>query len=180
MTDPKSAVRLRMVETPLSGLRRVKEILMHEVGAMFRYSRFRADGSKLHDLRDKALRLESFGSNPLSLPSRLKGWRETESTDAYATDTPLTELFGNHPKTKVFVVLLSESERPISRSEVARLAGVSETATDRHLRRLEALEIVESIQRPSEPRYQVNTEHNTVRDLAGIERRTLRDLLGVE
>jgi len=78
---------------------------------------------------------------------------------AYAEGTPLTWVFGNHPKTKLIAALLSEIDRDINPSDMADLAGVSRSAVYDHLDDLIACGLVEETRTvgPSQM-YQLNTD----------------------
>jgi Fic family protein len=65
--------------------------------------------------------------------------------EAFVDDLPLSDVFGDHPKTRVISALLSESREPTTDftvSEIARISGLgSETITD-HLGDLRSYGIV--------------------------------------
>jgi DNA-binding transcriptional ArsR family regulator len=52
--------------------------------------------------------------------------------EAYAEDTPLTWVFGSHPKVKIITVLLS-GEHDMNITDMAQLAGMSRSAVYDHL-----------------------------------------------
>lgn len=88
----------------------------------------------------------------------------------YAEGSALTRLFGNHPKVKILAALLSESDRDITKSDIAELAGVHRTTVYDHLEDLEELGVVEETRRvKGSPMYQINRDSKVAEDVAQLE-----------
>jgi DNA-binding transcriptional ArsR family regulator len=59
--------------------------------------------------------------------------RETNNTEPYAEDTPLTWIFGNHPEVKMVAALIGEGNNFLNKADFERLAGVSRPDVYDHL-----------------------------------------------
>jgi len=59
-----------------------------------------------------------------------------DEDDSYADDTPLTWVLGNHPEVKLVAAILSEHDRPLNKSDLARQAGVIRNNVYDHLSNL--------------------------------------------
>ena len=70
--------------------------------------------------------------------------KNAESEKPYAEGTPLTALFGNHPKTKIIATLLSEKEHDVNISEIARMSGMARSTVYEHIDDLVELGVVEN------------------------------------
>lgn len=92
----------------------------------------------------------------------------------YAENTPLTWIFGNHSKTRIIAALLSESDRDLNISDIARIAGISRSAVYDNLNELQEWGvIVETRQIGSSTMYKINPESEVVPLIAEIEDRLL-------
>lgn len=70
---------------------------------------------------------------------------EPTDPESFATDIPLTDVFGTHPKTLLVSALLAESEDPTTHftiTELARITGLEESTVETHVAELEATGIV--------------------------------------
>jgi len=174
--------RLAKPELPvqrwLTNISQATSAAVAEARVMFGGGRPPSETPGLHKLRNKASKLDRLRSKSLSLPLHFKDRGEPEIPEAYAEGTPLTELFGNYPETKVIAALLPEEDRALPLHEIARLAGVSEVRADRHLEKLKRFDLVDTVEASGGvEKYRLNTEHETVVDLYAIEQRTLWDRL---
>lgn len=103
------------------------------------------------------------------------------SGEAYAEDTPLTYLFGTPARTKIIGALLSETDRDLNTSDIARLAGVARSTVYDHLDELEALGLVEETRMVGgSPMYQIDTDDELVEHIVEIEGLALKRLLELE
>lgn len=99
----------------------------------------------------------------------------------YAEGTPLTNVLGDHPKVKIIAALLSETERDVNKSDIARLAGISRSAVYAHLDELIGREIVSKTRENSgNQMYQLNFSATEVELLAQLEDEILKRELGVD
>lgn len=96
--------------------------------------------------------------------------------DPYAEDTPLTWIFGNHSKVRIIAALLSEADRDLNITNIARIAGISRSAVYDNIEDLLEWNIVENT-RPmgSSQLYKINQDNKTVRLIAQIEEQLLDD-----
>jgi DNA-binding transcriptional ArsR family regulator len=94
---------------------------------------------------------------------------QNEEASPYAEHSALTDLFGNHPKTKILAALLSES-RDVNVSRIAELAGVSRTTVYDHIDDLQQLGVVERTRKVGgSPLYQINKDSAPAKKLAQLE-----------
>jgi DNA-binding transcriptional ArsR family regulator len=107
---------------------------------------------------------------------RTKGMAKSESVgEAYAEGTPLTHLFGTPARTKIIAAMLSEKDRDLNTSDIARLAGVARSTVYDHLDDLEALGIVEQTRTIGDsPMYQAVADSELVQHIIAIEGIALR------
>jgi len=134
--------------------------------------RFLSDEKRIRHLAESQLREK--------LPAECKygGRTPAKDSESYADGTPLTELLGDHPEVKIFAALLSERNHLVTPAEIAKIAGLTEPEVDHHLTTLCDYDLVETEQESEDvARYQVNTDHETIKDLYHIEQRTLRQML---
>jgi DNA-binding transcriptional regulator GbsR (MarR family) len=96
--------------------------------------------------------------------------------DPYAEDTPLTWVFGNHSKVRIIAALLSESDRDLNITNIARIAGISRSAVYDNIEDLLEWDIVENT-RPmgSGQLYKINQDNKTVQLIAQVEEQLLDD-----
>ncbi|MFD1588522.1 winged helix-turn-helix domain-containing protein [Halorientalis brevis] len=69
---------------------------------------------------------------------------EVESTEAYADDTPLVELFGENARTRILAAIVGNRKRELSVSELAREAGVARKTVYDHIDELVEIDAVEA------------------------------------
>ncbi len=94
---------------------------------------------------------------------------ETESESA-AEDTVLTDVLGPHAKVKILVALLGESDRDLSATEIARLAGIDRSTFYEHLDDLLDYElIVETRKVGNSQMYRIDRDNPAAEALAGME-----------
>ena len=70
---------------------------------------------------------------------------EPTDPESFATEMPLTDVFGNHPKTLLLGALLTESPEPathFSVSELARITGLEESTAESHVADLAETDLV--------------------------------------
>ena len=68
---------------------------------------------------------------------------QTETTEAYADDTPLVELFGDGARARIVAAVIGNRTRDLSPSELAREAGVARPTVYDHLDDLQAIGAIE-------------------------------------
>lgn len=101
--------------------------------------------------------------------------------EAYADDAPLMALFGTPAKTKLLSVFVAEKGRDLSKSEIARQAGVARSTVYDHLDGLEALGIVEQTRTIGDsPMYQIVHQSELVQHVAAVEDLLLKRLLELD
>lgn len=107
----------------------------------------------------------------------------TDSTDpddseAFASNVPLTDVFGPHPKTKIIAALLTETADPVVHftvNEISRISGVDPERVEEHVDDLLAYGIVvETDGLDGEDTYQLDEKSDAVDDI----RRLCDDLSG--
>lgn len=88
----------------------------------------------------------------------------------FATDTPLTRLFGENARVKIIAALLSESEHDLNVSDIARLADIARSTVYGHIDDLEELGlVVKTREVGGAPMYQINTEDEIIERLDEIQ-----------
>lgn len=103
----------------------------------------------------------------------------TETTETYADDTPLLELFGDTARTRIVSALLG-TDVDLSASELARQAGIARPTLYDHLDDLEALGVLEVARETTQgKRYQL-AEGDLGEQLERTEGVALRNLLETE
>lgn len=101
---------------------------------------------------------------------------QTETTEAYADDTPLLELFGDTARTRIISALVG-TDVDLSASELARQAGIARPTLYDHLEDLEALGVLEAARETAQgKRYQL-AEGALGEQLERTEGVALRNLL---
>jgi DNA-binding transcriptional ArsR family regulator len=91
------------------------------------------------------------------------------SGTSFAGQTALTDLFGDHPKTKILSVLLSES-RDVNVSHIAEQAGMSRSTVYKHIDDLIGLNVVSQTRSVGgSPMYQIDRDSETAKQLAKLE-----------
>jgi DNA-binding transcriptional ArsR family regulator len=92
-----------------------------------------------------------------------------DDPEAFTDDLPLTDVFGDHPKTRIISALLSESQDPttdFSVSEITRIAGVDSNAVAEHVDDLRSYGvIIETDELDDEATYRLDDERAVVADI---------------
>lgn len=89
--------------------------------------------------------------------------------EPYAEYTALIDLFGDHPKTKILAVLLSQGQ-DINITQIASLAGISRSTVYNHIDTLIELDVVEKTREiGGGGLYQINRRNETAKLLAQTE-----------
>lgn len=92
-----------------------------------------------------------------------------EDPEPYAEYAALINLFGDHPKTKILAVLLSEGQ-DINITQIASLAGISRSTVYDHIDDLIELNVVEKTREiGGGGLYQINRANDTAKLLAQTE-----------
>ena len=97
--------------------------------------------------------------------------------EPYAPETVLTELLGDHAKTRILGVFLAEP-KPISVTDIAELGGMSRSTVYRNIYDLRDLNVIVEIEAGAEGRtrlYEINQESDAARRLAQLEYELLDD-----
>ena len=103
--------------------------------------------------------------------------------ESFADDAPLMALFGSLARTRILSVLVAERGRDLSKSEIARQAGVARSTVYDHMDDLLALGVVEhtrDTQGGYSPRYQLHEDDEVAEILYELEGLTLRKLLALD
>lgn len=106
-----------------------------------------------------------------------------EEAEAYAEDAPLMALFGTPAKTRILSVFVAERGRDLSKSEIARQAGVSRSTVYEYLDGFLALGVVEetrTTQAGHSTRYQLDEGSELAETLYQLEGQSLRQLLDLD
>lgn len=95
---------------------------------------------------------------------------EKEESEPYAEGTPLTSVFGDHPKTRILATLLSEKEHDVNVSEIARMSGMARSTVYEHIDDLVDLGIVENTREVSMGQmYKISEEDDLVQLIDALE-----------
>lgn len=111
------------------------------------------------------------------------GTQSETDLSAYADESPLMALFSTPARTKILSVLVSEHGRDLSKSEIARQAGVSRSTVYEHIEELLELGVIQhtrTTQGGQSPRYQFDDESRIGAALYELEGVTLRRLLELD
>lgn len=93
----------------------------------------------------------------------------TTASQAYAEQTALTKLLGDHPKVKILSSLLSEGQ-DINVSQIADLTGMSRSTVYNHIDELINLNVIEHTRDiGGSPLYQINRDSEPGKLLAQLE-----------
>ncbi|ELY64040.1 hypothetical protein [Natronococcus jeotgali] len=99
----------------------------------------------------------------------------SDDPEAIATNVPLTDVFGTHPKTKIIGALLTEAEDPVthfSASEIGRIAGVDTDSVEDHVADLVAYGIVvETDELEDRATYKLDEDSEVVDDIRRLSDR---------
>lgn len=92
--------------------------------------------------------------------------------EPFAEGLPFTDVFGQHPKTKILGAMLNESDSSLtnfSANEITRITGIDRETFDEHIDDLLAYEIVvEAGEMNDSTMYDLNDGHTIVDDLMEI------------
>jgi len=95
---------------------------------------------------------------------------ESEGAEAAAENTVLTDVLGDHPKVKIIVALLGESDHDRNPTELSRLAGIDRSTFYAHVDDLLAYGIVEQTRTVgNSPMYRIDRGNAAAEDLAALE-----------
>ena len=87
---------------------------------------------------------------------------EPIDSESFATEMPLTDVFGDHPKTLLVGALLTESPEPtthFSVNELARITGLEESTVESHVADLAETDVVDETDELEEtPTYVLDEE----------------------
>lgn len=100
--------------------------------------------------------------------------------EAYAEDAPLMALFDTPAKTKLLSVFVAERGRDLSKSEIARQAGVARSTVYDHLDVFVDLGVIEKSRTTGDgysERFQLDEDSEIAEKLHELEGVTLRRLL---
>lgn len=99
----------------------------------------------------------------------MSGPEETSESEAFASDVPLTEIFGSHPKTKILAALLGEPADPVTHfsiNEMSRISGVDPDTVEECIDTLLSHDIlVETDDLDGENTYKLHDESDVVDDM---------------
>lgn len=94
---------------------------------------------------------------------------EPNDAQAFASDVPLTDVFGSHPKTRILATLLGETTDPVTHftvNEIARISGADHETIEDHIVDLLAYGVVvETDDLEDQRTYTLNEERDVVEDL---------------
>lgn len=105
---------------------------------------------------------------------------DIEGVEPYAEEAPLLALFGAPAKTKILSVFVAERGRDLSKSEIARQAGIARGTVYDYLDEFINLGVVVETRRTQaghSARYQLNEDSEIAERLYQLEGLTLRRLL---
>lgn len=96
---------------------------------------------------------------------------EPEPTQgAYAEGTVLTDVLGPHAKVKILATLVSENDRDLNATEIARLAGIDRSTFYDHIDDLLAYDLVEVTRTVGNSKmYRINRDNDAAAALAEFE-----------
>lgn len=107
----------------------------------------------------------------------------TQASDhgSYATDTPLTHVFGENARVRIIAAMLSERDRDLNVSDIAGLAGVARSTVYDHMDELREMHmVVQTREVGSSPMYQINNDNPIIERIHEIEGLALKELLDSE
>lgn len=88
---------------------------------------------------------------------------------SYAEEVAFTDLFGDHPKTKILAVLLGES-RDVNITRIAEMGGMSRSTVYEYVDDLLDLGVIEQTRKVGgSPLYQINRDSDVAKKLAQLE-----------
>lgn len=96
--------------------------------------------------------------------------RPSDSDEAAAEHTVLTDVLGDHPKVLILVALLGESDRDRNPTEIARLAGIDRSTFYEHVDDLLEYGVVEQTRTVgNSPMYAIDRTNAAAEDIAALE-----------
>jgi DNA-binding transcriptional ArsR family regulator len=100
------------------------------------------------------------------------------TSDAFADNAPLMQLFGTPARTRILSVFVDEMEYDLNVSELAEQAGVARSTVYDHLDDLQTLGVVKQTRETGNSRrYQLNTESPIAERLRELEGLVLKQSL---
>lgn len=100
------------------------------------------------------------------------------TSEAFADNAPLMNLFGTPARTRILSVFVDEKEYDLNVSEIAEQAGVARSTVYNHLDELEALGVIEETRETGNSRrYQLNTDSPISERLYELEGLVLKQSL---
>ncbi|WP_277543610.1 winged helix-turn-helix domain-containing protein [Haloarcula laminariae] len=100
------------------------------------------------------------------------------SSEAFADNAPLMELFGTPARTRIVSVFVDEKDFDLNVSEIADQAGVARSTVYDHLEGLEDLGVIKPTRETgNSSRYQLNTESPIAERLHELEGLVLKQSL---
>ncbi len=112
------------------------------------------------------------------MPRELRKTDDGPDNGAYSDNTPLLAVFGDTARAKILAALLSESDRDLNVSDIARIAGVARTTVYDHLDQLQKLGLVEQTRKIGDSKmYQINEDSELAEHLKHVEALAGREML---
>jgi DNA-binding transcriptional ArsR family regulator len=91
-------------------------------------------------------------------------------TDAFADGHPFMDVFGSPGRTKIIAAFVSERNREITISYIARLAGIARSTVYEHIDDLKEVGIIEQIEdRGNSTYYTLNMDNDLAHELYRLE-----------
>jgi DNA-binding transcriptional ArsR family regulator len=95
---------------------------------------------------------------------------EDRSEEAYADNTALTKLFGDHPRTKILVAFLGDPNHDLNAGQISDSAGLSTSAVYKHIDQLEELGIISKTRTVSGSQmYRLNNDDPLVEHIGQLQ-----------
>jgi len=105
---------------------------------------------------------------------------ETETTEPYADDTPLVELFGDSARSRIVAAFVGNRTQELTVSELARQAGVARPTVYDHLDDLLEIEAIEVAQETKQGKRYTLADSDLGEYLYKTEGTALKNLLKAE
>lgn len=109
---------------------------------------------------------------------------EMNEPESFASNVPLTEVFGSHPKTKTLAALLSETTDPVTHfsvNEISRISGVDPESVEESISDLQSYGlVVETDDLDDEETYRLNEESSAIGDLRRLYNDLFEEIPGKE
>lgn len=98
------------------------------------------------------------------------GTQARSEHDAFADGHPFMDVFGSPGRTKILAAFVSERNRDITISYIARLAGIARSTVYDHLEELEELGVIEQTREMGNSTYYtLNTDNDLAHELYRLE-----------